>query len=538
MFHPSEVELAGTAQTVIDAVERTNPSMLVFDSLAELRLLAENTLRYRRQVLALKQYFARAGVTVFFIEDRTGDARDLDLHSIAGGVMSLEREPREYGPMRRRLQITKLRTRTFDEGLHDFVIRRGGLEIYPRIVAREHHQAYDRGIVRSGLAELDALLGGGLAKGTSTLLAGPAGAGKSSLATHYAFSAAKEGGHACMFLFDEALPTLLERSAGLGMPLEPLLEAGRLKIQQVDPVELSAGEFGQLVRSSVRPDETSIVVIDSLNGYLNAMPSDRFLTLQLHELLMYLGQQGVSTLLVLAHQGMMGPMTTPFDASYLADTVILLRYFEAFGEIRQAISVVKKRTGKHERSIRELRMNDGITVGPPLREFQGVLSGVPDYVGNAADVSAGTRTMKAAPALEGRVLVLAPTTADAELSEVILSDAGFAHEIYRDLPALCAELAGGVAALVITEESVANGEVRSLFDALNAQPDWSDLPILFLSRTGADSPAAVSRDGIARECDGARSTDPRRNPGQRATHGASSSAPAVQAARAGRGAAE
>jgi circadian clock protein KaiC len=391
MFHPSEVELAGTAQTVIDAVERTNPSMLVFDSLAELRLLAENTLRYRRQVLALKQYFARAGVTVFFIEDRTGDARDLDLHSIAGGVMSLEREPREYGPMRRRLQITKLRTRTFDEGLHDFVIRRGGLEIYPRIVAREHHQAYDRGIVRSGLAELDALLGGGLAKGTSTLLAGPAGAGKSSLATHYAFSAAKEGGHACMFLFDEALPTLLERSAGLGMPLEPLLETGRLKIQQVDPVELSAGEFGQLVRSSVRPDETSIVVIDSLNGYLNAMPSDRFLTLQLHELLMYLGQQGVSTLLVLAHQGMMGPMTTPFDASYLADTVILLRYFEAFGEIRQAISVVKKRTGKHERSIRELRMNDGITVGPPLREFQGVLSGVPDYVGNAADVSAGTR---------------------------------------------------------------------------------------------------------------------------------------------------
>ena len=393
--------------------------------------------------------------------------------------------------MRRRLQITKLRTRTFDEGLHDFVIRRGGLEIYPRIVAREHHQAYDRGIVRSGLAELDALLGGGLAKGTSTLLAGPAGAGKSSLATHYAFSAAKEGGHACMFLFDEALPTLLERSAGLGMPLEPLLEAGRLKIQQVDPVELSAGEFGQLVRSSVRPDETSIVVIDSLNGYLNAMPSDRFLTLQLHELLMYLGQQGVSTLLVLAHQGMMGPMTTPFDASYLADAVILLRYFEAFGEIRQAISVVKKRTGKHERSIRELRMNDGITVGPPLREFQGVLSGVPDYVGNAADVSAGTRTMKEAPALEGRVLVLAPTTADAELSEVILSDAGFAHEIYRDLPALCAELAGGVAALVITEESVANGEVRSLFDALNAQPDWSDLPILFLLRTGADSPAAV-----------------------------------------------
>ena len=392
MFHPSEVELAGTAQTVIDAVERIKPSMLVFDSLAELRLLAENVLRYRRQVLALKRHFARAGVTVFFIEDRTGEARDLDLHSIAGGVMSLEREPREYGPMRRRLQITKLRTRSFDEGLHDFVIRRGGLEVYPRIVAREHRLAYERGVVLSGLAELDVLLGGGLAKGTSTLLTGPVGSGKSSLATKYAFSAAKQGGHACMFLFDEALPTLLERSAGLGMPLEALIEAGSLKVQQVDPVELSAGEFGQLVRSSVRPGETSIVVIDSLNGYLNAMPSERFLTLQLHELLMYLGQQGVSTLLLLAQHGMMGQMTAPIDASYLADAVILLRYFEAFGEIRQAVSVVKKRTGKHERIIRELKMDNGISVGPALKEFQGVLTGVPEYVGTAGDVSTGTRT--------------------------------------------------------------------------------------------------------------------------------------------------
>ena len=391
MFHPSEVELAGTAQTVIDAVERVQPSMLVFDSLAELRLLAENTLRYRRQVLALKKYFARAGMTVFFIEDRTGEARDLDLHSIAGGVMSLEREPREYGPMRRRLQITKLRTRAFDEGLHDFAIRRGGLEIYPRIVAREHPFEYDRGTVTSGLAELDTLLGGGLAKGTSTLLAGPAGSGKSSIATKYAFSAAKQGKQASMFLFDEALPTLLERSSGLGMPLEPLIETGRLKIQQVDPVELSAGEFGQLVRSAVRPGETSIVVIDSLNGYLNAMPSERFLMLQLHELLTYLGQQGVSTLLLLAHHGMMGPMSSPFDASYLADTVILLRYFEAFGEIRQAISVVKKRTGKHERSIRELKMDNGISVGQPLKEFQGVLTGVPAYLGGVADITTGTR---------------------------------------------------------------------------------------------------------------------------------------------------
>jgi circadian clock protein KaiC len=391
MFHPSEVELAGTAQTVIDAVERSNPSMLVFDSLAELRLLAETTLRYRRQVLALKTYFARVGVTVFFIEDYTGEFRDMQLHSIAGGVVSLEREPREYGPMRRRLQVTKLRTRSFDEGHHDFVIRRGGLEVFPRIVAREHRSDYDRGVVRSGLAELDALLGGGLAKGTSTLLAGPAGSGKSSLATKYAFTAATRGGHACMYLFDEALATLLERSAGLGMPLEPLIESGRLDVQQVDPVELSAGEFGQIVSSSVRPGETSIVVIDSLNGYLNAMPSERFLTLQLHELLIHLGRQGVATLLLLAQQGVMGPMSTPVDASYLADGVILLRYFEAFGEIRQAISVVKKRTGKHERTIRELRMDNGISVGEPLKDFQGVLTGVPEYIGTGADTSTSAR---------------------------------------------------------------------------------------------------------------------------------------------------
>ena len=392
MFHPSEVELVGTAQAVIDFVERINPSMLVFDSLAELRLLAENTLRYRRQVLALKAYFERAGVTVFFIEDHAGQVRDMQLHSIAGGVVTLEREPREYGPMRRRVQIAKLRTRAFEEGLHDFVIRRGGLEVFPRIVAREHQSAYARGVVRSGLVQLDALLGGGLAKGTSTLIAGPVGSGKSSLATKYAFCAATEGGHACMFLFDEALATLLERSAGLGMPLEPLIEAGRLHIQQVDPAELSAGEFGHIVSSSVRPGETSIVVIDSLNGYLNAMPSERFLTLQLHELLTYLGQQGVSTLLLLAQHGMMGPMASPVDASYLADGVILLRYFEAFGEIRQAISVVKKRTGKHERTIRELKMDNGITVGKPLEDFQGVLTGVPEYVGTGPDMAADVRS--------------------------------------------------------------------------------------------------------------------------------------------------
>jgi circadian clock protein KaiC len=385
MFHPSEVELADTTRTVLEAADRVKPALFVFDSLAELRLLAEHPLRYRRQILALKQYFARAECTVIFIEDRTGDATDMHLHSLATGVISLELETPGYGPMRRRLQIGKLRSRMFDEGMHDFTIKRGGVEVYPRISARQERDfaggPIQSGPIQSGIAEVDAMLGGGIARGTSTLVIGPAGTGKSSLATQYVYAAAARGEHACIFMFDEAIGTLLQRSAGLGMKLEPLIEAGLLALQPVNPAALSPGAFSHLVRSTLQPGKTSVVVIDSLNGYLNAMPSERHLTLHLHELLMYLGEQGVCTLMLLAQHGMVGNVTAPVDASYLADSVILIRYFEAFGEIRQALSVLKKRTGQHERTLREVTHDNGIYVGPPLRDFQGVLTGSPEYAG-------------------------------------------------------------------------------------------------------------------------------------------------------------
>jgi circadian clock protein KaiC len=387
MFHPSEVELGETTKKVLAEVERTKPARLALDSLSELRLLAQNPLRYRRQILALKQFFSRQRCTVLIVDDQTGTERDEHLHSIAHGVISLERQTPEYGTMRRRLQVAKMRGRAFREGYHDFVIRRGGVEVYPRLVAAEHRTSYPREAVKSGLERLDALLGGGLAKGTSTLVIGPAGTGKSTLASQYAVTAAAKGEHAAIYLFDESMAIFLERSAGLGMDMGPLMESGRLSVQQVDPAELSPGEFAQLVRRAVGQDKNRLVVIDSLNGYLNAMPSEQFLTLHLHELLTYLGQQGVTTLLLLAQHGLVGSgLEGPVDASYLADTVLLLRYFEAAGELRQAISVIKKRTGKHERTIRELRFGDkGITIGEPLREFQGIMTGSPQFVGKATE---------------------------------------------------------------------------------------------------------------------------------------------------------
>jgi circadian clock protein KaiC len=389
MFHPSEVELAETSRTVLEAVDRVEPTLLVFDSLAELRLLAESPLRYRRQILALKQRFARAGRTVVFIEDRTGDYVDMHLHSLASAVITLERDTVDYGPMRRRLQVGKFRSRAFSEGLHDFAIKRGGAEVYPRLSSSEAPGRSVHETLSSGLEEVDDLLGGGIGRGTSTLVAGPAGTGKSSLATQYVYAAAHRGEHAVQFLFDEAMATMLERSTGLGMDLEPLMAAGRLEVHKVDPAELSPGEFSHLVRKAVRPGETSVVVVDSLNGYLNAMPSEKHLMLYVHDLLTHLGQQGVSTLLLLAQQGMVGHITGPVDASYLADNVILIRYFEAFGEIRQALSVMKKRTGKHERTLRQYKLDGRIAVGPPLREFQGVLTGVPEYVGEYGGVTHG-----------------------------------------------------------------------------------------------------------------------------------------------------
>ena len=385
MFHPSEVELSETTKAVLAEATRVKPARLVLDSLSELRLLADSSLRYRRQVLALKQYFAKLGATVLFIDDLTaGQNEDKHLHSIAHGVISLERVAGEYGSVRRRVQLRKLRGTTFREGYHDFTIRRGGLVVYPRLVASEHRNADNFQSIPSGLAPVDALLGGGLAKGTSTLFVGAAGTGKSSLAMQYAHAAGTRGERAAVFLFDESLRTFTERSRGLGMDPQPLLDSGALTVRQVDPAELSPGEFAHAVRSEVNECGARLVVIDSLSGYLNAMPNEKFLNLHLHELLGYLGQQGVTTLLLMAQHGLVGQgMTSPVDASYLADTVILLRYFEAFGEMRKAISVIKKRTGKHERTIRELKMDGGgIEVSEPLRDFHGVFSGTPNYIGD------------------------------------------------------------------------------------------------------------------------------------------------------------
>ena len=391
MYHPSEVELTETTKFVLAEAGKIKPARLVFDSLSEFRLLAENPLRYRRQILALKQYFSRQQSTVLFIDDRTGEERDMHLHSIAHGVITLDLIATEYGTIRRRLQVRKMRGHAFREGYHDFMIRQGGIEVFPRLIASEHQNLYQRRSIESNLEPLDNLLGGGLAKGTSTLIIGTAGTGKSSLSTQYAKAAAARGEHTSIFLFDEAIATYLERSAGLGMEMEPLISAGLVRVRQVNPAELSPGEFAHTVRHEVERDKARIIVIDSLSGYMNAMPSEQFLALHLHELLTYLGQQGVTTLLLMTQHGLIGSGThVPVDASYLSDTVILLRYFEAFGEIRQAIAVIKKRTGKHERTVRELRFDKGIIIGEPVRDFQGVLTGVPEFVGNSLDGAKGS----------------------------------------------------------------------------------------------------------------------------------------------------
>jgi circadian clock protein KaiC len=391
MYHPSEVELGETVKSVLAEAERIKPKRVVIDSVSELRLLAANPLRYRRQILALKRFFARHHSTVMFTDDQMGAEQDAHLHSLAHGVVTLERVIPEYGTMRRRMQVGKMRGIAFREGYHDFVIRRGGVVVFPRLVASEHRQRQGQAALKSGLGALDTLLGGGLARGTSTLMMGAAGTGKSTLATQFACAAAKRGEHASLFVFDESIATFKERSVGLGLEVEPLIEAGRMEVRQVDPAELSPGEFAYGVREAVE-NGTRIIVIDSLNGYLNAMPSEQFLTLHLHELLSYLGQRGVTTVLVMTQHGIVAnDAVTPLDASYLADTVILLRYFEAAGEIRQAISVIKKRTGRHERTIRELRFDKGLTVGEPLRDFQGVLTGTPEYIGRVPSDGAGLR---------------------------------------------------------------------------------------------------------------------------------------------------
>src|SRR5579885_525769 len=384
IFHPSEVELGETTRAVIEEVERIQPRRVVFDSLSEMRLLARDPLRYRRQILALKQFFAGRKTTVLLLDDRTSTDADLQVQSIAHGVLMLEQLELDYGAERRRLRVSKLRGSRFRGGFHDFTIRTGGVEVFPRLVAADRRAEFKQESVASEVAELDALLGGGLDRGTATLVLGPAGCGKSSLAAHFAAAAAARGERAAAFIFDEGVNTYLNRAAGLGTDLRKEVEAGRLTLQQVDPAELSPGEFAHAVCEAVEGG-ARLVILDSLNGSLQAMPDERFLTAQMHELLTFLNQQGVVTLLVMAQHGFMGSMSSPVDVSYLADTVVLLRYFEAAGAIRRAISVVKKRTGRHEDTIREMRLSAsrGVEVGEPLTAFRGVLTGVPVLVGGA-----------------------------------------------------------------------------------------------------------------------------------------------------------
>jgi len=385
MFHPSEVELSETTKAVLAEVERIEPTRVVFDSLSELRLLAQSPLRYRRQILALKQFFSGRNCTVLLLDDRTSESADLQLHSLAHGVVVLQQLAPEYGAERRRLRVIKMRGKRFRGGFHDFSILEGGLEVYPRLVASEHRQPFLAGQLSSGVPEIDQLLGGGLDRGTSALLMGPAGSGKSSLAIQYAVAAAERGEHAIVYTFDESLTTLLSRMAGLGIDLATHVDSGLIDVQQIDPGELSPGEFIHRLRGGTEVLGAKVVVIDSLNGYLSAMPEERFLIIQLHELLTYLGQRGVVTLLVVAQHGILGSgMQSPVDASYLADSVVLFRYYEAQGSLHRAISVVKKRSGFHEATLRQLRLSDqGIWVGEPLTNFQGVLTGTPTFISKA-----------------------------------------------------------------------------------------------------------------------------------------------------------
>jgi circadian clock protein KaiC len=384
MFHASEIELSVTLKAVLDAIDRLKPTCVVFDSLSELRLLAGSALRYRRQILALKQFLSARQCTTMLLDDMTAVDQDLQMQSIAHGVIRLEQLSPEYGSERRRLRVVKLRGVPFRSGYHDYVISYGGLDVFPRLVASEHRHVASRLTHSSGIHGIDQLLGGGIEEGTSTLIVGAAGTGKSTLATQFVAAAASRGTRAAMFVFDENPGTLISRCTEMGIDLAGAIASGHVSLQQVDPAELAPGEFVLAVRTAVIDQRASIVVIDSLNGYLNAMPGEKFLTIQLHELLMYLGQQSVATIMIGAHQGLIGSaMQTPVDASYLADAVILLRYFEARGDVRQAISVMKKRGSRHERTIREFTLDaGGIQVGEPLREFRGVLTGVPVYEGS------------------------------------------------------------------------------------------------------------------------------------------------------------
>jgi circadian clock protein KaiC len=387
IFHPSELELNRTTEALLAEILRVSPTRLVLDSLSELRLLSDTALRYRRQMLALKQFFAGKNITVLLLDDHAGESADVHVQSIAHGVLSIELRDSEYGAERRRIRINKLRGVNFVGGYHDAAIFPGGLQVFPRLIAADHRREFDSPRLKSGLAALDALVGGGLDRGTNTLLLGPAGSGKSSIAMQFAVEAAKNGEKVFLYLFEETQRILMARAKSLGMPLKELCDAGIITLRQVDPAELAPGQFVHLVQQHVEKDGAQVIIIDSLNGYLQAMPDAKFLTIQLHELLAFLNHHGIVTLMTVAQHGLLGQMNSPVDLTYLADTVLLMRYFEQAGGIRKAVSVIKKRIGRHENTIREFLMDDGgLKVGAPLTDFHGVLTGVPVFKGKAADM--------------------------------------------------------------------------------------------------------------------------------------------------------
>ncbi|MFN2508350.1 MAG: ATPase domain-containing protein [Chthoniobacterales bacterium] len=378
LFHTSEVELSETTKVLFEAVDRVKPTRVAFDSLSELRLLSQTPLRYRRQILTFKQYLAGRNCTTLLLDDSMAPNCDDHVLSLAHGVISLEQLAPEYGGERRRLNVRKVRGSVYRGGNHDFVIETGGLSVFPRLVAAEHHRQFSKENISSGVPGIDAMLGGGLSRGTSTLFTGPPGTGKSTLALNFALAAVKRGEKVAIYTFDETLGVLVARAAGLNFDLDPLIESGSLHVEQIDPAELSPGELASRIQREVERGGVKVVYLDSLNGYLQSMGEDRFLNLQLHELVTYLNQQGVVTILIVTPEGLLGDMQSPVDVAYLADTAVTFRFFEAAGAVHRAIAVVKKRTGDHERTIRELSIKpSGIEVGPPLAEFRGVLSGTP-----------------------------------------------------------------------------------------------------------------------------------------------------------------
>lgn len=385
LFHPSELELNQITENLLRRIEEIGPSRIVFDSISEMRLLADNPLRYRRQVLALKQNLAKRSSTVFFLDDLTGNSDNLQVQSIAHGVIRLSRLHHEFGGERRQLRVLKLRGVKFIGGHHDFEIQTGGIRVYPRMISSDHGDTHklNNDVLTSGVKGLDLLLGGGLDVGTANLFIGPAGTGKSSMSILYALSAVKQKQKVAYFTFDETITNLRKRSKSTSMDIDPAMSSGLLHVQKIDPAELSPGAFSGLLRELVTEQNVKVVVIDSLNGYIQAMPQENFLVLQLHELLSFLNNKGVVTMMTLAQHGMVGSMQSPVDLTYLADTVILTRYFESSGAIRKALSVIKKRTGLHENTIREYVISSkGLEVGPALSEFEGILTGVPRFHGD------------------------------------------------------------------------------------------------------------------------------------------------------------